>query len=399
MTTRHVRFDASRSSGDWAAGTALGAATDGDVVTLGSPVGVRHHTEEHGPRPGRRRYAWSAWVSPAVRPGFDFSALVPSWNARTPAGSWLEVEARVSTDGVHWSRWYSFGAWAESDEEVHRTSRPRQGDGVARLDVDMLTGRESCGWSTYQLRVTLMRPEASAAQPRLHLLGAMVSRLPDALPPTSAPHLGAGVELAVPAFSQQLHRGTFPQWGDGGESWCSPSSTAMVLTYWQRAASGEEHAWVPGTTPDPAVVHAVRGVYDHGYPGAGNWAFNAAYAGSRPGVTAFVTRLRSLAEVEVLVAAGVPVVATVAFDEHQLAGAGYRTTGHLLVIVGFTGNGDVICNDPASHERASNDEVRVVFDRAQLERVWLGSAGGVAYVVHRDDVRLPCPPDPAEPNW
>ena len=32
----------------------------------------------------------------------------------------------------------------------------------------------------------------------------------------------------------------------------------------------------------------------------------------------------------------------------------------------------MICNDPASHSIASNDEVRVVFDRAEFERVWLG---------------------------
>jgi hypothetical protein len=43
--------------------------------------------------------------------------------------------------------------------------------------------------------------------------------------------------------------------------------------------------------------------------------------------------------------------------------------------------------------------VRVVYDRAEFERVWLGSAGGVVYVVHPDDVPLPRPPDPAEPNW
>jgi hypothetical protein len=41
----------------------------------------------------------------------------------------------------------------------------------------------------------------------------------------------------------------------------------------------------------------------------------------------------------------------------------------------------------------------VVYDRAAFERVWLGSAGGIVYVIHPADVRLPDPPDPAEPNW
>ena len=112
-----------------------------------------------------------------------------------------------------------------------------------------------------------------------------------------------------------------------------------------------------------------------------------------------MTRLRSLVEAEHLVAAGIPVVASVAFKEDELTGAGYDTNGHLLTVTGFTATGDVVCNDPASHELASNDEVRVVYDRAEFERVWLGSAGGVVYIIHPDDVPLPPPPVPAEPNW
>jgi hypothetical protein len=265
--------------------------------------------------------------------------------------------------------------------------------------VDELSAREGDAWTSYQLRVVLGRRPDDPAEPTVRLAGAMVSRLPDRVGSPSAPGVAAGVELAVPAYSQQLHRGTYARWGNGGESWCSPSSTAMVLDYWKRGPAPEECAWVPATTPDRSVVHAVRGAFDYGYPGAGNWSFNAAYAATRPGVTAFVTRLRSLAEAEVLVAGGIPVVASVAFDEHELTGAGYRTDGHLLTVVGFTDRGDVVCNDPASHERPSDDEVRAVFDRAELERAWLGSAGGLVYVVHPDDVPLPRPPDPAEPNW
>ena len=162
--------------------------------------------------------------------------------------------------------------------------------------------------------------------------------------------------------------------------------------------SAGDYAWVDPAFPNRFVVQAARHVYDYAYKGAGNWSFNTAYAG-RLGAEAFVTRLRSLAEAEAFIAAGVPLAATVSFTEESLSGAGYATDGHLLTIVGFTADGDVICNDPASHSVASNDEVRVVFDRAQFERVWLGSSGGVVYVVHTDDVPLPPHPDPAEPNW
>jgi hypothetical protein len=172
----------------------------------------------------------------------------------------------------------------------------------------------------------------------------------------------------------------------------------MLLAFHDRLPAPRDYAWVAARFPDRFVVQAARHVFDYAYGGAGNWAFNTAYAG-RHGVEAFVTRLRSLTEAETFIAAGIPLAATVSFTEATLTGAGYATEGHLLIIVGFTTDGDVICNDPASHSIASNDEVRVVFDRSEFERVWLGSAGGVVYVVHPHDLALPPPPDPDERNW
>ena len=59
--------------------------------------------------------------------------------------------------------------------------------------------------------------------------------------------------------------------------------------------------------------------------------------------------------------------------------AGYETNGHLLVIIGFTGEGDPILNDPAAN---SNDNVRSIYTRENFEKVWQESTGGVAYVYH-----------------
>ena len=207
-----------------------------------------------------------------------------------------------------------------------------------------------------------------------------------------------GVELDVPTHSQQLHRDTFPEFAGGGEAWCSPSSSAMVLESWGLGPGDKEYAWVPQDAPDPTVVHAARSVFDYGYGICGNWIFNTAYAG-RFGAEAFVTRLRSLTEMETLVAAGIPVVATVRFADGTMPGAGYGTQGHLLVIRGFTDSGDVIVNDPASHRIRSNDEVRVVYGRADFERVWLSASAGIVYVVRPRETALPPVPDPAEPNW
>ena len=201
----------------------------------------------------------------------------------------------------------------------------------------------------------------------------MASQVPDAAPDDVSPGGAAwGLELPVPAYSQQLHRDEYLHWGQGGESWCSPTSTSMLLAFHDRLPSPGDYDWVEPAVPDRFVVQAARHVFDYAYDGAGNWAFNTAYAG-RHGAHAFVTRLRSLTEAEAFIVAGVPLAATLSFTRETLPCAGYETEGHLLTIIGFDEVGDVICNDPASHTIPSNDEVRVVFDRARFERAWLGS--------------------------
>ena len=118
---------------------------------------------------------------------------------------------------------------------------------------------------------------------------------------------------------------------------------------------------------------------DHGYDGTGNWAFNTAYAATLVGGDSYVTRMRDLREAEDHIAAGVPVIVSVAFGRNQLAGAPISASkGHLMVVVGFEADGDVVVNDPAG---ATNDEVRRVYDRAQFERIWIAASGGTAYVI------------------
>ncbi|MGH3333861.1 MAG: C39 family peptidase, partial [Nocardioidaceae bacterium] len=123
---------------------------------------------------------------------------------------------------------------------------------------------------------------------------------------------------------------------------------------------------------------------------------NTAYA-ARFGLTAYVTRMRSMAEAEQFIAAGIPLVVSVTFTEEQLDGAGYGTAGHLLTIIGFDADGNVVSNDPASHQLASNEEVRATYDRRQFEDAWLARTGGIAYVIHPPDVTPP--PPPPEPTW
>jgi hypothetical protein len=171
----------------------------------------------------------------------------------------------------------------------------------------------------------------------------------------------------------------------------------MVLGHWGRGPTPADVTWVDRSYQDPGVDHAARFTYDATYRGTGNWAFNTAYA-SQYGVRAFVTQLRSLAEAERFIARGIPLVASINVPPGGLPGFLYAqgTNGHVLVIRGFTANGDVIANDPAA---LSNAEVRRVYPRAAFERVWVGGSGGIVYVIHPADHALPERVQGATANW
>jgi nucleoid-associated protein YgaU len=167
-----------------------------------------------------------------------------------------------------------------------------------------------------------------------------------------------------------------------------------VLAYWHALPPAKEWSWVDATFADPWVDNTARAVYDYHYDGAGNWPFNTAYAGAR-GLDAFVTQLRGLDEAEQFIRAGIPLVASVAANPNKLTGFLFDkgTNGHLLVIVGFTADGNVVVDDPAS---TSDATVQHVYDRAEFERAWLPATGGIVYVMRSPST--PLPPS-AGGNW
>jgi len=200
--------------------------------------------------------------------------------------------------------------------------------------------------------------------------------------------------LNVPRYSQMIHRGEYPQYGGGGEAWCSPTALSMLLGYYGALPSASNYAWVKNSYADPWVDHVARVVYDYGYEGAGNWAFNTAYAANLT-TDAFVTRLKNLREAERFIAVGIPLAASISFARGQLNGAPISSTrGHLVVIAGFTRTGDVVVNDPAA---SGNSTVRRTYDRGQFEKAWLRRSSGTVYVVR--DAAHPLPAWGSSRSW
>ncbi|MFJ6956017.1 peptidase C39 family protein, partial [Micromonospora aurantiaca (nom. illeg.)] len=202
-----------------------------------------------------------------------------------------------------------------------------------------------------------------------------------------------GRVLDVPRYAQRLHAAGETRWGGGGDSWCSPTCVSMVLDFWGTGPTADRYAWVAPPGPRPQVVHAARHCYDHAFGGPGNWPFNTAYAATH-GVDAFVTRLRSLAEAERFVAAGIPLIVSAAFTAGQVPGLDYDTRGHLMVLAGFTAEGDPVLNDPYAPD---DERVRRTVPRGPFESAWQAGSGGIAYVLRPEST--PLPPPPAQANW
>ncbi|MEU2023389.1 peptidase C39 family protein [Streptomyces sp. NPDC016469] len=368
-------------------------------LVIAHSLGRTDYTDPHTGTTAAWEYA--TWTSPVHRSGVPATEVIASWNADTPAGTWIQIElCGHYSDGTE-TPWYVMGRWAAGDADIRRTSVDDQSDGKSSIWTDTFSVDDAASGLrllSYRLRLTLYRAPGSRLTPVVWRVGAMASDIPDRFTvPASTP--GLVRELPVPRYSQNVHVGQYPEYDNGGEAWCSPTSSQMIIEYWGRRPSAGDLAWVKPGIEDPSVCHAARFTYDNQYEGCGNWPFNAAYAATYDDMSAAVTRLGSLNDVETLVRAGIPVITSQSFLKEELTGAGYGTSGHLMTVIGFTADGDVIANDPAS---PNDDAVRHVYKRHEWETIWLrtkrydangkvkSGTGGVCYVY------WPARPTPAQ---
>lgn len=308
--------------------------------------------------------------SPVVGTSTKYDTMIPSWQANTPAGTWMDVQVRVRQNG-NWSSWFKMGKWASGTGDVQRATTNGQSWQRWSVYTDTIQSRGTYFANAYQYRI-ILRSKSADASPRLRAFNTVASNSYRHGDDPGIPALKRawGKDLNVPRRSQYDYDGA-------GEAWCSPTSQSMIMSYFGRGQSV------------PAVA---RGVYDRAYPGWGNWAFNTAYASSR-GLDSSVSRFSSITQAERWVDQGIPVVASIAWNNNnagtRLDGAPLRASnGHLLIIRGFTNNGDVIVNDPAG---SPTREVRRVYDREQFTRAWMGGSGGVVYLTHPAGKQTPWP--------
>jgi hypothetical protein len=250
---------------------------------------------------------------------------VVSWNTNAPADT-IEVVVH-GIDGQR-SAPLAYATFAPG-----RRSSLDGSDGFARIATDVIAATSD-----------IVAVEVRAHHP----LARVGVTTPAHAMPAGAPAFRG--TLAVPPLSQYVP-------GEPGQrGWCAPAAVAMLLGAW-----GVERS----------VADVAAAVHDTAYGGTGNWAFCMAYAGAL-GFAATAAYVRDLGAIEALLDAGIPVAASIAWEAGALPGAPLDASrGHLVVIRGFTREGDPLVNDPAAADIATS------YPRAAFERCWLGHGGMV----------------------
>lgn len=318
-------------------------------------------------------------TSPEITTPFSFTEAIASWNASTPPGSWVEIQFRAQYAGTRWSKWYILGIWASDYSTIERHSVRLQGDADGFVAVDtFVSSNKKETTNKFQLKFLLFSEDGTAIPQVRNASVAYSTSAPKhaAIPVNTNPRWNT--LLNVPECSQMVYP------GEGGEVWCSPTSTSMVVGYWNSLGYGIS----TGATCEARVRAAVDGVFDWIYDGHGNWPFNTAYAATK-GYEGYVARFTSLEKMQEFVAAGVPVITSIAWDNGDMTNAYISSTnGHLLAVVGFDADGNPIVNDPAW---PADDDVQHMYLRSEFEHLWLEASAGTVYLIYPEGYAAPNP--------
>lgn len=286
---------------------------------------------------------------------FPFNNVVLSWNVVAPDRTGAVIEVRARSEKGEWTAWYQIARWGKLTSPAGLAHKK---DDVGYVNEDTLELKSKA--TALQYRVTLLTENPNAT-PILRLVAACYAdtdnqaAVPAFAPPAYPSQTPWVRDLPVPFRSQRSEDPAI-----AGRI-CSPTSVAMVMDY--------HGVSVPTAVVAAQAYDSLNGIY-------GNWPFNTA-AAALYGFEAYVTRFSGFEPVQEEIAKGCPVIISIRFRSGELAGGPLKSSsGHLVVIRGFTKDGDVIVNDAAGRTEA---EGHVVYKRDELLRAW---KNGVAYIIH-----------------
>ncbi len=304
-------------------------------------------------------------LSPVIPAHIEWNQSITSWNADAPAGTYVKIETEAISAGKP-TKFYTMGNWSLDGKIFPRTSVRDQKDDNGTVDADTMILKQPA--DAAQIRVTL--GGTNGMLPELKFVGINFANTKEACTVRPPNHAAWGKIITTPEHSQHGY--------PNEKGWCSPTSLSMVLSRWAGILNRPEM--------DLTVPQVAASVYDQSFAGTGNWPFNTAFAGSFSGMRAYVTRLDDLSEVEDWIAAGLPVILSARWDWLQ-DGRPPDADGHLIVCIGFTADGDVVINDPATRLE-KGESVRHIYKRANVIHSWTKSHN-VVYLVYPEGTKIP----------
>jgi hypothetical protein len=299
-------------------------------------------------------------ISPVCKTKFPFNEIIMCWNCFAGDSSGLAISIAASPDNVNWWN-FAYQNWrVESDfGAIDEDSLPRKKiSGAGFVDIDIIKLEKPAIY--YKFKIVFSHKDSlpfyldrisicySNTHADIRQQGIWGNQLLADLPK---------VALAVPFLSQKALPDSI------SDRTCSPTSLAMVLNY-------HNHQCFP--------LEVSAAVYDPFAEIYGNWPYNIQAAYLMGLQKTWIGRHNSFFEIASEINSGKPVIISIDVPPAKLANAPYPTTGgagHLIVVRGFDGEGNVLVNDPAGE---NPHEGMVAYDLKALTEIWV-ERGGVAY--------------------
>lgn len=292
------------------------------------------------------------FVSKPIKTPFDFDSLVPSLNIiykSKDAAILLQVAVKTEKG---WSEFYKLFYLSKNYKKTFSDLKDKF---ITRQADTILPSKKA---NAFKVQITVL------GQAKINLItAALTNKNIKHNAELSLESLGVkNIELPIKPLSQKEYKVKSLR-----NEICSPTSLTMALNYFGKKVN---------------LSDTVKGVFDEGAKIYGTWPLNTAYAGEL-GLKCCVTRCSSLAQAEAEIYQGRPLVISVSFKNGELKNAPVKSTdGHLILLTGLDENGNFIAFDPAAK---TAKQVRRIYRRKDLAKVWLKNKRGLAYAFAYED--------------
>jgi len=280
------------------------------------------------------------WQAP-----WPFDEGLPSWNGTAPgdSGGFRVLVRFPYLSG--WSPWLDAGFWKANLWPGKKTT-------FAGGEIDIDIARLNYYASAWQFAVEFKRSTEAVTSPSIALLSWFAS---DSRTTTGLDYAAILRDKPEAIFVQTSFLAQYRIDPEIGGSICSPTTVAMILLSFNIAVDPLQFA---RDTRDP--YYGLFGVWPRVVQNASEY-----------GVRGTVTRYRSWGEAREVLARGGRIGMSIGAPLYS---------GHLVMLAGFTANGDPIVHDPAR----TNTGYGYIYNKNDLSHAWFDK-GGVAYTIFMPD--------------